>query len=266
MLIVVEDGDVEGLLEALFDLEALGRADVLEVDAAEGGRDHLAEADDLLRILGVDLDVEDVDVCEALEEDALAFHDRLAGECADVAETEDGGAVREHGDEIAPSRVFVGVFRVLLDREAGRGHARGVGQRKIVRGHAFLGRNDLDLTGAALRVIFEGVVIQAHNGVLCFSPGLLGDRSWLRRAGSRESRGGGGWRLGVVSWGASRGHACRSLGALLETGTDPGTRSASALHQPSGQLAQRERVGGMIKRQRGRASGCREIFSFFCIG
>ena len=34
----------------------------------------------------VDLDVEDVDVGEALEEDALALHDGLDGERADVAE------------------------------------------------------------------------------------------------------------------------------------------------------------------------------------
>ena len=36
VLVVVEDGDVEQLLQLLLDDEAVGRLDVLEVDAAEG--------------------------------------------------------------------------------------------------------------------------------------------------------------------------------------------------------------------------------------
>ena len=39
VLVVVEDRDVERRLQALLDLEAARRADVLEVDAAERGRD-----------------------------------------------------------------------------------------------------------------------------------------------------------------------------------------------------------------------------------
>ncbi len=43
VLIVVEHRDVERFLEAALDLEALGRLDVLEVDAAERRRDRLAD-------------------------------------------------------------------------------------------------------------------------------------------------------------------------------------------------------------------------------
>ena len=50
---------------------------------------------------GVELEVEDVDVGELLEEDSLALHHRLAGERADVAEAEHGGAVGDDGDEVA---------------------------------------------------------------------------------------------------------------------------------------------------------------------
>ena len=48
VLVVVEDRDVEQLLEALLDLEAGRRGDVLEVDAAEHGRDAHDRLDDLL--------------------------------------------------------------------------------------------------------------------------------------------------------------------------------------------------------------------------
>ena len=107
VLVVVENRDLHALAQGALDLEALGRLDVLEVDAAEGRlqrRDHL---DQLLRVFGVDLDVEDVDAGEALEEHGLALHHRLRGERADVAEPEHGGAVREHGDEVLADRHLV---------------------------------------------------------------------------------------------------------------------------------------------------------------
>ena len=95
-------------LRRLLDVEALGRLDVLEVDAAEGRLERLDDPDDLVGVVRVQLDVEHVDVGEALEEDALALHDGLAGQRADVAEAEHGGAVADDGDEVALARVAIG--------------------------------------------------------------------------------------------------------------------------------------------------------------
>ena len=100
MLIVVEDGNVHAVAQLLFDDEAFGRLDVLQVDAAEG---RLQGCHDLDQLFGVglgDLDVEDIDARELLEQAALAFHDGFAGERTDVAEAEDGGAVGDDADEI----------------------------------------------------------------------------------------------------------------------------------------------------------------------
>ena len=91
-------------LQLRLDLEAFRRLDVLEVDAAEGRlqrRDDLDHAVDLVR---VDLDVEHVDAGEFLEQDRLAFHHRLGGERADIAEAEHGGAVGDDGDEVLRAR------------------------------------------------------------------------------------------------------------------------------------------------------------------
>ena len=128
VLVVVKDGDVHLGLEAALDLEALGGLDVLEVDAAEGRLEELDGADELFRILGCDLDVEDVDAGETLEEDSLALHDRLSGQRPDVAQSEHGGTVGDDRDEVAFGGVLVGEVRVLGDFEAGFGDARGVGQ------------------------------------------------------------------------------------------------------------------------------------------
>ena len=128
VLIVVEDGNLHRLLQRLFDVEALRRLDVFQVDAAEGGLEQLAGLDDLVGILGVELDIEHIDVGEAFEQDAFAFHHRLAGQRADVAESEHRGAVGDHGDQVAFGGVLEGVLRILLDFEAGIGYARGVGE------------------------------------------------------------------------------------------------------------------------------------------
>ena len=131
VLVVVEDGDLHPRLELLLDVEALGRLDVLEVDAAERRLEAGDALDELVGVLLVDLDVEHVDVGEPLEEDALAFHDGLGAERADVAEAEHGGAVRDDGDEVPLPRVFVDELGVARDLEAGLGDAGRVGEGEI---------------------------------------------------------------------------------------------------------------------------------------
>ena len=79
VLIVVEDRDLHGPLQFFLDGEAFRRLDVFQVDAAEGGLEQLAGADDFVGVFGGQLDIEDVDIGEAFEQDAFAFHDRLAG-------------------------------------------------------------------------------------------------------------------------------------------------------------------------------------------
>ena len=101
-------------------IEALRRLDVFEVDAAEGGLQHLAGADDLVRGRGVQFEIEHVDVGEALEQDALAFHDRLAGEGADIAQSEDRGAVGDDGDQVALGGVFVAGRVASISRQGRR--------------------------------------------------------------------------------------------------------------------------------------------------
>jgi hypothetical protein len=77
VLVVMEHGDVHDLLQAAFDHETLGRLDVLEVDAAEARAHQPHGVDEFVHVLGVELDVDGVDVGEAFEQHRLAFHHRL---------------------------------------------------------------------------------------------------------------------------------------------------------------------------------------------
>ena len=159
VLVVVEHRDVEQLAQPLLDDEALRRLDVLEVDAAPAGAEQLDAIDDLVGILGGHLEVDGVDVGEALEQHRLAFHHRLGGERAEVAEAEDGGAVGDDGDEVALERVVVGLVRIVGDGQHRHGDARRIGQRQVALGRHRLGGDHLELAGAAVAVEVERLLI-----------------------------------------------------------------------------------------------------------
>ena len=86
VLIVMEDRDVHELAKPRLDDEAFGGADVLEVDAAESGREIAHRVDEGLGILRAHLEIDRIDVGKALEEHRLAFHHGLRGERAEIAE------------------------------------------------------------------------------------------------------------------------------------------------------------------------------------
>ena len=112
MLVVVEDGDVERLLQPVLDFEAARSGDVLEVDAAEGRRHQFDRLDDLVGVLGVEADREGVDAGELFEQHALALHHRHRRLGADVAEAEHGAAVGDDRDGVLLDRVLEGLGAV----------------------------------------------------------------------------------------------------------------------------------------------------------
>ena len=105
----------------------------------------MAGFDDVVGVLGVQFDVEYIDVGESFEQNTLAFHDRLAGQGTDVAESEYCGSVRDNCNQIAFRGVFVCVLRILFDFKTGVGDARRVGETKIALRKTRLGRSNFYL-------------------------------------------------------------------------------------------------------------------------
>jgi hypothetical protein len=77
VLIVVHHRNLEPLLKRLLDDEALRSLDILEIYSAEARLHQRDCLDERVRVLGGELDVDRIDVGEALEQHRLAFHHRL---------------------------------------------------------------------------------------------------------------------------------------------------------------------------------------------
>ena len=128
VLVVVEDGNRHGATQCFLDVEAFRGFDVFQVDSADGRLEQLAEADDVVGILRTYFEVEYIDIREALEEHALAFHDWLAGQSANIPQAQYRRAIRYHGNEIPFRRVVEGTLGDFLNFEAGFRHARCIGE------------------------------------------------------------------------------------------------------------------------------------------
>jgi hypothetical protein len=164
VLVVVEHRDLHPLAQLALDDEALRGLDVLQVDAAEGRLERGDDVDQLVGVALVDLDVEHVDPGELLEQHALAFHHRLAGQRPDVAQPQHRGAVADHRHQVAARGQGAGGVRVVDDRLAGIGHARRVGQRQVALGDHGLGRHHLDLAGRVEAVVLERGLLEVGVG------------------------------------------------------------------------------------------------------
>src|ERR687893_1976458 len=145
VLVVVEDGYVQVLLQALLDLEAPRGGDVLQVDPAEARRQVLDGLDYLLGVLGVQADRERVDVRELLEERRLALHHGHRGPRSYVPEPEHRGPVGDHGHGVALDGQVEGALGVVVDGAADAGDAWRVDHREVVAGPDLELRADLDL-------------------------------------------------------------------------------------------------------------------------
>ena len=177
VLVVVKYRDLQQLAQPLFDDEALGCLDVLEVDAAKGRMQKSHAVDELVDIAGVDLEIDRVDVCETLEECRLALHDRLGRQRTEIAEAEHRGAVRDHRDEITLRGVVERRTRLTMDAEAGEGHTRRIRERQIALCRQRLGRRDRQLARAPGRMKLQRLVLGRANG-----PGIHAAHAPRKRA------------------------------------------------------------------------------------
>jgi hypothetical protein len=98
---------------------------------------------------------------------APAFHYRLAGERADIAQAEHGGAIGHNRHQVSTRRVFKGQLGLFLNFKTRLGHAGCVGEAQIVLRAAGFGGNDLDLALPAEPMVVEYILLANFHVDLC---------------------------------------------------------------------------------------------------
>src|SRR4051794_36885156 len=100
MLVVMEHRDLHRLLQRLFDVETFRSLDILQVDPAKRRLKDLARTDDFVRVMRIQLEIEHIDIGKSLEEDAFAFHHRLAGQSSNVAQPKNRSSIADYRDQV----------------------------------------------------------------------------------------------------------------------------------------------------------------------
>ena len=112
------------------------------------GSSNWHSLDDLFGIVAVHLDIENIDIGKALEQNRLALHDRLSGQRANVSQAKNRRSIAEHGHKISAACVLVGVLRIFLDLETRLRYTGRVREAKIALSSAGLGGRNFNFPRA----------------------------------------------------------------------------------------------------------------------
>ena len=178
MLVIMENRNLHALAQLALHIEAVRCLDIFEVDAAKGGLQRRDDVHQLVEVvLFVDFNVKHIDAGELLEQHPLAFHHRLGGQRANVAQAEHSGAVGNDCDQVATAGVLESVVGIFDDLLTGSCHAGGISQRQIMLVDQLLGCTNSHLAGSG-----KLVVLQRRLSQLRFFLCRVGNRgAWRKR-------------------------------------------------------------------------------------
>ena len=134
VLVIMEHGDIQFLLQALFNLKTPWRCDILQINAAEGGGQIADCLNDLLSILGIQTDGKGIHAAELFKEDTLALHNGHSGLRPDIAQTKYRTAIGNHGHQVTLCRITIDIFLLLMDTATGLCHSRRIGSTQVIPG------------------------------------------------------------------------------------------------------------------------------------
>ena len=118
MLVVVHHWYVEAFLESLFDIEAFGSLDILEVYTTECGCNLFYCLTEFLWVFLCHFNIKHVYATIDFKKQSLAFHYGFAAQSTYISESEHGSSITDYGHKISLVCISVCIVGVSLNLEA----------------------------------------------------------------------------------------------------------------------------------------------------
>jgi hypothetical protein len=170
-LVIVENRDVQHGVKGVLNFKTGRGRDIFQIDTAIHRGDR---QDRINHPLGVGFagvfaihaamihrDRPAIYVAKRLEENGLSLHDGNARFGPEVAESQNGRAIRDHRHQVFLCRATVEGFAIAGNFLHGEGHSGGVGEGEVIRSRQGLGDPHTDF--AADMILKDLFVFQAHN-------------------------------------------------------------------------------------------------------
>ena len=132
MLVIVENRNMAALDQLRFNLVALGRRNIFQIDAPKGRLQFFDDIHKFLGILGIDADGHRVHIPKLLVQNRLAFHNGHGSFRTNVPQPQHPGAIADDGHHVAPAGIFKGQIRIFLDFPARFSYPRRIGNGQVV--------------------------------------------------------------------------------------------------------------------------------------
>ena len=146
----MEYGDIARGLEPFLDLETAGRGNVLQIDAAEAAGQQGNRLYNVIHVFAADAQRDGVHAAELLKEHTFALHHGHTGFGTDIAQSQHGGAVRDHRHRVPAAGELIAFADILLDLQTGLRDARRICEGQGLFAVHLCAGNDLDLAAQLL--------------------------------------------------------------------------------------------------------------------
>src|SRR5690606_4896714 len=101
VLIIMKNRNIALFNQNPLDFKALRRLDILQVNSPKGVSDSGYSVNKSLRTFRIHFNVKNIHAGKPLEQNPFALHNRFAGQGPQVAQTKNGGAIRDHRNQVA---------------------------------------------------------------------------------------------------------------------------------------------------------------------
>ncbi len=100
MLIIVKDGNAQ-VLQSVFNLKALGRAEVFEIDTTKDRSDVSYRFNDFVSVLGIEADGPRINASKFFKQHGFAFHHWNSSRRTNVSESKYGRPIADNADGLS---------------------------------------------------------------------------------------------------------------------------------------------------------------------